>query len=69
MGAAAYGVYHGIYYIVPINLLALGVAVAVAMLVYFVLIIMIRAVTEEELRSMPKGHLLVKAGRKMRLLK
>ncbi len=69
MGVSAYGVYHGIYYLVPINLLALGVSVTVAMLVYFVLIIMIRAVTEEELRSMPKGHLLVKMGRKMRLLK
>ena len=30
---------------------------------------LIRAVTEEELRSMPKGHLLVKMGKKMRLLR
>ncbi len=69
MGAVAFGVYHGIYYLVPINILALGIAVVIAVLVYFVLIIVIRAVTEEELRSMPKGHLLVKMGRKMRLLK
>ncbi|MCI8737256.1 MAG: polysaccharide biosynthesis protein [Lachnospiraceae bacterium] len=69
MGAAAYGVYHGIYYLVPVNLVALAVAVIVAVLVYFVLIIMLRAVTQEELKSMPKGHLLIKMGRKMRLLR
>lgn len=69
MGAVAYGVYHGIYYFAPINIVALGIAVIIAVLVYFTLIIMLRAVTEEELRSMPKGHLLVKMGRKMRLLK
>ena len=40
-----------------------------AVLVYFVLIIMLRAVTQEELKSMPKGHLLIKMGRKMRLLR
>ena len=69
MGAVAYGVYHGVYLLVPVNLVALGIAVVLAMLVYFVLIIAIRAVTEEELRSMPKGHLLVKMGKKMRLLR
>jgi len=69
MGAAAYGVYHGIYYFVPVNLVALGIAVVIAVLVYFVLIIMLQAVKEDELRSMPKGYLLVKMGRKMRLLK
>lgn len=69
MGAAAYGVYHGIYYFAPVNIAALGIAVIVAVLVYFTLIIMLRAVTEEELKSMPKGHLLVKMGRKMRLLR
>ena len=69
MGAVAFGVYHGIYYFLPINLAALGIAVAVAMFVYFVLVIALHGVTEDELRSMPKGHLLVKAGKRLRLLK
>ncbi len=69
MGAAAFGVYHGVYFLLPVNLVALGLAVAVAVPVYFVLVIAMRAVTEEELRGMPKGHLLVKLGRKMRILK
>ena len=69
MGAVAFGVYHGIYYFVPVNLAALGIAVVMAVFVYFVLVIALHGVTEDELRSMPKGHLLVKMGRKMRLLK
>lgn len=69
MGAVAFGVYHGIYYLVPVNLLALGLAVGAAMPVYFVLVIAMRAVTKEELQSMPKGNLLVKIGEKMRILK
>lgn len=69
MGAAAFGVYHGIYYLLPVNLLALGIAVAVAVPVYFVLVIAMHAVTKEELQSMPKGHLLVKIGERMRILK
>ena len=69
MGAAAFGVYHGIYYFLPINLFALAAAVAVAAPVYFALIIAMRAVTKEELRGMPKGELLVKMGEKLRLLR
>ena len=69
MGAVAFGTYHGIYYLLPMNLVALGISVVLAVLVYFALVILLQAVTAEELRSMPKGHLLVKVGRKLRLLK
>ncbi len=69
MSAVAYGVYKGIYFLVPLNLLALGVAILLAMFVYFELVILLKAVTEEELKSMPKGYLFVRAGRKMRLLR
>ncbi len=69
MAAVAYGVYQGIYFLVPLNLLALGVAILFAMFVYFALVILLKAVTEEELKSMPKGYLFVRAGRKMRLLR
>ena len=69
MGIAAFGVYHGLYYFIKINILALGVAIGVACMVYFVLIIKIGAVTESELKSMPKGHLLVKAAKKLRLIR
>ncbi|MBD5549802.1 MAG: polysaccharide biosynthesis protein [Lachnospiraceae bacterium] len=69
MGAVAFGAYHGIYYLLPMNLVALCIAVVIAVFVYFVLVIALHAVTEDELLSMPKGHLIVKAGKKLRLLK
>ncbi len=69
MGVIAFGIYHGLYMLISINVLALTVAVAAAVFVYFVLVIKMGAVSEEELRSMPKGHLLVKVAKKMRLLK
>ncbi len=69
MGVTAFLVYHGLYYFLPVNLIALTVSVVVSATVYFALIILLKAVTAEELRSMPKGHLLVKLGQKIRLIR
>ncbi len=69
MGAAAYGVYQGLYLLFHINIIALAFAVAVAVLVYFALIVMMGAVTRDELLSMPKGHMLVHIACKMKLMK
>lgn len=69
MGAVAFGIYYGLYALVSINILALAVAVVVAVFVYFVLVIRMGAVTEDELRSMPKGHLILKIAKKMKLMK
>ena len=44
-------------------------AILAAVAVYFVLLILFKGVTEEELRAMPKGHLLVKAAKKCRLMR
>ena len=49
------------------TLLPLLIVLAVA--VYFALLILFRGMTENELRAMPKGHLLVKAAKKCRLMK
>ena len=69
MGAVAFGIYYGLYTLVSINIIALTVAVMVAVFVYFVLVIKMGAVEEDELRSMPKGYLLLKVAKKMRLMK
>ncbi len=69
MGVIAFGIYYGLYVLVSINILALTVAIVVAVLVYFVLVIKMGAVSEDELCSMPKGHLLMKIAKRMRLLK
>ncbi len=43
-------------------------AMLVAVAVYFVTLILDKGVTEEELRAMPKGYLIVRAARKIKLL-
>ena len=76
MGAAAYGVYRGIYALLPDQLMRgrMGMAivvfpsVAVAILVYAVLLVRFRAVEEEELKGMPGGRRLVRLLNRFRLL-
>ena len=67
MGGIAWAVYHGIYLLSESVVLAIIPAVAVAVMLYFVLLILFRGLDEEELRGFPKGYLLVKAAKKMHL--
>ena len=69
MGAAAFGTYQGLYYLCKINIIALAIAIMVGMSVYFILIIRWNAVSEEELRSMPKGYMLVGIAQKTGIMK
>lgn len=69
MGIAAGGVYYGVYYLIPRNIVALAAAIVASVLVYFVILIKIGGVTEAELKAMPKGTLLVRAAKKMRLMR
>lgn len=69
MGAVAFGIYQGLYLLTRINILALAVSVCIAVVVYFVLVIRMGTVTEEELRSMPKGTLLLRIAKKFHILK
>lgn len=69
MGAAAFGIYQGLYYLLHTNIVSLAVAVVVGAAVYFILIICMGAVTEEEMKAMPKGYLLIRIARKTKILK
>ena len=69
MGAVAYGTYFGLYQLLPINLVCLAVAIGLACAVYFVLVIRWRAITEEEMKGLPKGTLLIRIAKKTHLLK
>lgn len=69
MGVAAYGVYSAVYYFVKMNRVALIAAIGVAAVVYFVLIIELGAVNEEELKTLPKGYMMVRVAKKLHLLK
>lgn len=69
MGAIAYGVYQGLYYLSGINIISLAVSVIAGCIFYFVLIIRWKAVSEDELRSMPKGQLLIQIAKKTGIMK
>jgi stage V sporulation protein B len=44
------------------------VAIVIAAIVYFVILLLLKGLTEEELQKFPKGHLLLKIAKKLRLL-
>ncbi|MBO5167355.1 MAG: polysaccharide biosynthesis protein [Lachnospiraceae bacterium] len=76
MGAAAFGTYAGLNFLLKggdypamwKNAVALFVAILIGCLVYFVLEIVLKGITETELSALPKGHLIVKLAKKCRLL-
>lgn len=69
MGAVAYGVYTGLYMLLPVSRIALLVAIGIGAAVYFVIILLIGGVDEKELRSFPKGAMLVHFAKRMHLLR
>ena len=68
MGAAPFGVYHGLYLLIHINVICLAAAILVAVPIYFVLTIKLGAVGRKDLLALPKGALLVRAAEKCRLI-
>lgn len=68
MGVAAWGVYHGLYQLVKSNALCLFGAIGIAGCVYFIVLLKIGGVGERELRSFPKGTLLIRVAKKTGLL-
>lgn len=68
MGACAWGVYVGIRAVTHSYRLGFLVAVPVAMIIYGLMIILTRSVTEDELRDMPFGMRIVRLCRKLHLM-
>lgn len=68
MGAVAYGVYYGLYLILPVSRIVLLIAIGIGAVVYFAVILLIGGVDEKELKSFPKGAMLVHFAKKMHLL-
>ncbi len=69
MGAAAFGVYHGLYMVLPVSRIVLLIAIGVGASVYFVVILLIGGVDEKELKAFPKGAMLVHVAKKLHLLR
>lgn len=64
MGGAAWATYGLLYKLIAINAVALIIAIGVAMVVYFALIILLKTITKSDLTLMPKGELI---GRLLRI--
>ncbi len=69
MGAAAWAVYELVFMATDSMRISVIPAIVVAVIVYFVMLIALRGVSEQELRGFPKGYLLVKVAKKCRLMK
>lgn len=68
MGVAAFGIHKGLITAVKSNTIATLAACAAAVLVYGISLLLLKGLTEEELLSFPKGRMLVKLAKKLRLL-
>ena len=68
MGAAAWAVYEGVYIMTQSMRISVLPALVVAIIVYFVMLLIFRGLNEEELEGFPKGYLLVKIAKKCRLM-
>lgn len=69
MGAAAWAVYEGLLLVTKSPKISVVAAVPAGACVYFVMLLLFRGVSEADLRNLPKGYLLVKAAKKLRLLR
>ncbi|MCH5262017.1 MAG: polysaccharide biosynthesis protein [Lachnospiraceae bacterium] len=69
MGVVAFGVYHGLYMLVPVSRIVLLVAIGIGATVYFVTILIIGGVNEQELMAFPKGAMMVHFAKKLHLLR
>ncbi len=68
MGAVAFGVYHGLYMVLPVSRIALLAAIGIGAMVYFAMILLIGGINEKELKEFPKGAMLVHFAKKLHLL-
>ncbi len=68
MGGVVWAAYYGIFVFVRSTTLGLCISIPLGVLAYFILLIKLKGVDEDELRGFPKGHYLVRAAKKLRLL-
>ncbi|MDD5900872.1 MAG: polysaccharide biosynthesis protein [Lachnospiraceae bacterium] len=68
MAVLALLIYRGVHFLTKSNTISLCIAIFLAIVIYFVMLILFRAVEEEELADMPKGTLFVRIAKKLRLL-
>lgn len=68
MGGAAWASYYGVYLYLYSKFLGLLVSIPFSAFVYFILLLKLKAVTEDDLKRFPKGNLLAGIARKLHLI-
>ncbi len=68
MGAAVYGSYYFLMKTVKINAVSTFVSILVGVCVYGILLLLLRGLRENELRSFPMGNLIIKIAKKLHLM-
>ncbi len=69
MGVIAYGAYTMFYLLTKSNILCIVISIVLAVIVYFIALLLLKGLTEDEIRKFPKGYLLVKIAKYLKLLK
>lgn len=67
MGLTAGGVYYGLHYLIRSNILCLGLALILAVAVYFAVYLLVAKPEAGQLSALPGGRILYRVGRKMGL--
>lgn len=68
MGAGCFGIYKLFNGLIKINAISTIVAIIVAMVIYALMLVITKTVTEDELLSMPKGAMIVKLMKKFHMM-
>jgi len=69
MGLLVFGIYHGLFILIQSNIVSVFISVVVGVFVYMILCIKWKAVDENELKSLPKGSMLISLFKKIHILK
>ncbi|MDU6265742.1 MAG: polysaccharide biosynthesis protein [Anaerocolumna aminovalerica] len=68
MGAVAGLIYMGLYTLIKSNAISLFVAIFFGAILYFILMIKLRGITKNEIEGLPKGELIIRVFKKLRIL-
>jgi stage V sporulation protein B len=68
MGVVVWLCYKLVFAITSSNAIGTILSIVVGMFVYFVLMILMRGITESELRTLPKGVVLIQIAKKLHLM-
>lgn len=69
MGVFVYFIYKGFHVLTGSNTLATLISLLLAIIIYFTLVIFLKGIEEEELRSLPKGDLIIGVLQRVNILK